>query len=245
MKKMTDSEICNIYSLIANYHEKYLKKHGVKLPSLKKINGLFSKDVLTLVYLAREYPNTKTISKAELTQFIQLYYPNVTDVQQARHLAAQKGWFILSGTRNDNTSQELKPGEYKLKTLEDFYPGFTAERREANFTGDYWENLKKLYGYKCACCGSVEGKKHRYMKSVITKLQKGHMNPNKPLEEGNIIPQCEICNRADRNYWIYDEKGRVIQIANEKVIDSCSEQIKKKIYERLFNEYNGKNPKEL
>lgn len=245
MIKMTDSEICNIYSLIANYHEKYLKKHGVKLPSLKKINGLFSKDVLTLVYLAREYPNTKTISKAELTQFIQLYYPNVTDVQQARLLAAQKGWFILSGTRNDNTSQELKPGEYKLKTLEDFYPGFKAERREANFTGDYWENLKKLYGYKCACCGSVEGKKHRYMKSVITKLQKGHMNPNKPLEEGNIIPQCEICNRADRNYWIYDEKGRVIQIANEKVIDSCSEQIKKKIYERLFNEYNGKNPKEL
>ena len=40
------------------------------------------------------------------------------------------------------------------------------------------------------------------------------MDPSKPLEPGNIIPQCEKCNRADRNYWIYDEKGRVVGIAN-------------------------------
>ena len=83
------------------------------------------------------------------------------------------------------------------------------------------------------------------MKNVITKLQKGHMNPNKPLEEGNIIPQCETCNRADRNYWIYDEKGRVVQIANAKVIDNCSDKIKLEIYERLYEMYKGKNPKEL
>ncbi|MBO4630029.1 MAG: hypothetical protein J5687_08775 [Treponema sp.] len=245
MKKLSNKEISDIYVVIANYHEKFLKKHGVKLPNLKLTNGLYSKDVLALVYLAQGYPNTKIVTKAELTQFIQLYYPDVNDVQQARHLAAQKGWFILSGTRNDNSSQKLNPGEYKLESLEKFYPGFTAERREEVFTGDYWENLKRLYGYKCACCGSEEGKKHRYMKNVITKLQKGHMNPNKPLEEGNIIPQCETCNRADRNYWIYDEKGRVVQIANAKVIDNCSEKIKKEIYERLFFEYNGKNPKDL
>ena len=106
MKKLSDTEICKIYSLIADYHEKYLRRHGVKLPALSKKDGSFSKDVLTLVYLAQGYPDTKVVSKAELTQFIQLYYPDVIDVQQARHLAAQKGWFILSGTRNDNTSRE-------------------------------------------------------------------------------------------------------------------------------------------
>ena len=245
MKKLSDNEICEIFALISGYHEKYIKKHGVKLPKFEKKNGLYSKDVLTLVCLAQGYPNTKIVTKSELTQFIQFYYPDVIDVQQARHLAAQKGWFILSGTRNDNSSRKLKSGEYKLETLEEFYPGFTAERREENFTGDYWEELKKAYGYKCACCGSEEGKKHRYMKNVITRLQKGHMDPTKPLEEGNIIPQCETCNRADRNYWIYDEKGRVVQIANAKVIDNCSKKIKQEIYERLYEEYNGKNPKEL
>ncbi len=244
MKKLSDQEICDIYKIISEYHQKYLKKHGVKLPNLSKKNGLFSKDVLTLVYLAQGYPNTKIVTKAELTQFIQLYYPDVIDVQQARHLAAQKGWFILSGTRNDNTSKELQSCEYKLETLEKFYPGFTAERRNENFTGDYWEDLKKFYGYRCACCGSEEGKAHRYMTNVKTKLQKGHMNPNKPLEEGNIIPQCEICNRADRNYWVYDEKGRVIQIANAKVIDNCSEKIKREIYKRLYAKYKGADPKD-
>ncbi len=42
------------------------------------------------------------------------------------------------------------------------------------------------------------------------------MNPSKPLEEGNIIPQCQICNRPDRNKWIFDKTGRVIAIAISK-----------------------------
>ena len=33
--------------------------------------------------------------------------------------------------------------------------------------------------------------------------------------------------------WIYDEKGRVVSVANEKVIDKCSKSLKVKIYERL------------
>jgi len=61
------------------------------------------------------------------------------------------------------------------------------------------------------------------------------------LEEGNIIPQCEKCNRADRNYWIYDKKGRVVAIANEKVIDKCSKEIQLKIYERLKKKFEKTN----
>lgn len=66
------------------------------------------------------------------------------------------------------------------------------------------------------------------------------MNPNKPLEMGNIIPQCEKCNRPDRNNWIYDQKGRVVGVASEKVIDKCAKELRRKIYERLKKEFEGK-----
>ena len=232
---MTDREIERLYALIKQYYEKYLKKHGVILPKLRR-NGEFTKDALVLTYLAKGYPNTAKVSKDELTNFIRQYDPSVNDVQQARHLAAQKGWFILSGTRKDNDSLKLKAGEYWLKNLTEYYPGFTHERRE-NLAGDnYFENLKKQYDYRCATCGSIEGKPHRYWKNTITVLQKGHMDPSKPLEPGNIIPQCEKCNRPDRNYWIYDKKGRVVGIANEKVVDKCPKKLKTKIYLRLKDE---------
>lgn len=229
---MTDKEIRKQYALIQEYHKKYLESHGVQLPNLER-GGEFTKDALVLVYLSRNYPNTPVVSKDELTEFIRQYDPTVNDVQQARHLAAQKGWYILSGTRKDNESIALKAGEYKLKTLESFYPGFTHERREYHAGDDFFEDLKKQYDYRCATCGSKEGEPHRYWKTTVTVLQKGHMDPSKPLEPGNIIPQCEKCNRPDRNYWIYDEKGRVVGIANEKVVDKCPKSLKLKIFERL------------
>lgn len=241
MTKLSSKEIIDTYNIILNYYNKFLKKYGVILPNLYKGNG-YTKDALVLIYLAQGYPNTRIVSKTELTEFIKLFYPDTNDVQQARHLGAQKGWFILSGTRNDNTSISIPAGSYKLQSLEKCYDGFTAERRNELFSGDYWENLKKAYNYKCACCGSEEGKAHRYWKNIVVTLQKGHKDPSKPLEEGNIIPQCESCNRPDRNYWIYDDKGRVVGIANEKVIDTCNETTQKAIYARLYNKYNGENP---
>ena len=121
-----------------------MASHGVLLPKLKQGTN-YTKDVLVLVYLAQGYPNTRVISESELTKFMKNYYPDTNDVQQARHLAAQKGWYILSGTRNDNSSIEIQAGSYKLDSLTKFYPGFTAKRREEHFTNDFWENLKKCY----------------------------------------------------------------------------------------------------
>ena len=234
---MTDSEIEEIYALIKEYHEKYLAGHGVKLPPLMR-GGQFSKAALVLTYLAQGYPNTAIVSKDELTEHIRHYYPRVKDVQQGRHLGAQNGFYIVSRRRKDNESLELKDGDgdYQLKSLTECYPGFTHERREFKAGEDYFEELKKHYEYKCATCGSEEGRPHRYWKNTITVLQKGHMNPSRPLEPGNIIPQCEKCNQPDQDYWIYDKKGRVIGIANEKVVDKCSKPLKKQIYLRLKKE---------
>ena len=90
MKTLTKEQISTTYDMIKNYHTKYLKSHGVILPSLMRGSN-YSKDALVLIYLAQGYPNTQIISKTELTEFIKTYYPDTNDVQQARHLAAQKG----------------------------------------------------------------------------------------------------------------------------------------------------------
>lgn len=244
MKKLTDEEILDLFGMISDYHSKYLEKHGVKLPNLKW-RGNYTKGALTLVYLAQGYPHTSVVTKDELTEFIRQYESKANDVQQARHLGAQKGWFILSGTRKDNVPGGISEGEYKLKTLEKPYPGFTAERRE-NSVGEHdWEKIKKKYNSQCACCGSKEGEPHRYWSNTITVLQKGHMDPNKPLETGNIIPQCEKCNQPDKNFWVYDKKGRVVGIANAKVVDKCSKELKKEIYTRLYKVFDGKDPKDI
>ena len=233
---MTKKEIEKIYKLVKEYHEKYLKSHGVRLPNLKR-DGSYTKDALVLVYLAKGYPETAIVTKAELTKFLKRYGGSI-DVQQARHLAAQKGWYILSGKRGDADSG-LKNGEYKLNTLEEPYPGFNAEKRTTDLTEDEWKNIKNRYGYRCACCGSKEGEKHLLWPNTITELQKGHMDPSKPLQKGNVIPQCSKCNQPDLNNWVYDKKGRVIKIANPNVVKNSSVQVQREIYEILKKKFES------
>lgn len=237
---MDKESIHRVYhTIIKENHKKYLEKHGVELPKLHDTSGNFIKDALVLVYLAQEYPQTKKVTKEELTKFVRIYYPDVNDVQQARHLGAQKGWWIVAGGR-DNIVLHLKRGEYQLHTLEEPYPSFKKGHR-VNATDD-WEEIKKRYRLRCATCGSEDGKPHFHWPAAKTKLQKAHMDPRQPLVAGNIIPQCQKCNRGDRNRWVYDEKGRVIKVANPEVIRTCDKEIRIKIYKILYNEFNGQSP---
>ena len=241
---MTQKMIHKIYNSIKHYHSKYLKQYGIQLPKLKNNKGSYTKDALTLIYLSKNYPHTKKATKQELTQFIRKYYPNINDVQQARHLGAQKGWWVLAGGR-DNIVRSLKRGEYQLHTLKQPYPDFTKSRRQTKFTDRNWNITKKFYSYRCATCGSKEGQPHLHWSGTKTKLQKAHKNPEKPLNTGNIIPQCQKCNRADRNRWVYDDKGRVIKLAHANILKSCSESVQKKAYKILYKKYKGKAPNEL
>ena len=158
---MTEQEITNTYILISRYYEQYLRNKNVKLPNLKNKDGQYTKDALVLIKLAENYPNTKAVSKQELTQFIHKFYPDVPDVQQARHLSMQKGWYIESGQRGDNS--QIEKGSYKLISLEEEYPGYTPERR-AGFVGDF-DALKNAYDNRCATCGAKEGTKHWFRKN--------------------------------------------------------------------------------
>lgn len=238
-QKLSSEQIKEQYGLIKQYHAKYLKKYGVNLPKLQDKDKKFTKNALTLVYLSAGYPKTRTISKTELTQFVRNYYPNINDVQQARHLGAQSGWWIVAGGR-DNIVAKVKRGFYQLYTLERPYPDFKKGHRTSN-TAD-WEKIKAQYGNRCATCGSLEGEPHLHWTGTKTKLQKSHKNPNKPLVAGNIIPQCQKCNQADRNRWVYDDKGRVIKLAKPSFILNSDKDIIWKVYQVLYKKYGGKNP---
>lgn len=236
---LTAEEIQTIYAQLADYHGRYLAPRGVKLPELRRPDGQYAQTALALVYLARGYPDTRTVSKSELTEFMRTYYPQVNDVQQARHLAAQHGWYVLSGSRNDDRTADVPPGEYKLASLTEAYPGFRDQQRADPAEPDYWERLKAAYGYRCACCGSKEGEPHLRWPETTTRLEKGHRNPARPPAPGNLIPQCQVCNRADRDFWIYDDKGRVVAVANPAVVDRSPPDVQRQIYERLAPKFGA------
>ncbi|OGO82662.1 MAG: hypothetical protein A2Y18_00895 [Clostridiales bacterium GWD2_32_19] len=215
--KYTDTYIENNFTAITEKWCKFLNKKGVTKVNLYSGYN-YTINALVLFYL---YDNMgKKVSKKDLTEFLNYMgiYPN--DVQQARHLAQQSGWYIISGTRGDIEAKKLglNSGEYVLLTLDKPYPYFKKEKREFIEHEDYWLYLLDKYKNKCATCGSEDGKPNRYYPSSITNLQQGHKNPSKPLTEGNIIPQCEKCNRPDRNYFIYDDTGRVTAIADPKFV---------------------------
>jgi hypothetical protein len=236
---MEENEIEELYELIEQLYNQYLRNRGVHLPRLRDKEGKFTKDALTLVYLAQGYPETRWVSKTELTDFIRKYYQETNDVQSARHLGMQKGFYIVSSRRGNYIPENNPPPDpstYLLVSLEKPHPAFKPRRREgddANF-----EEVKRRYGYHCATCGSKEGEENLRYPGQITQLQKAHRNPKQPLEGQNMIPQCQFCNRPDRNYWVYDERGRVIGVADPRpILKSVKEgYLDEKQVEKLYHD---------
>jgi hypothetical protein len=239
-KRLSKEQVMETYETISTYHKDYLAGAGVKLPQLEK-GGEFTKDALVLVYLAQGYPDTRWITKKELTDFVRLYHPDTNDVQAGRHLGMQRGFYIVSSRRGNYLPEGAPPPKgdsYLLVTLEKPHPAFVPKRRSSNADSDF-ETVKQKYDYRCATCGSKEGEANLRYKNQRTQLQRGHRNPKLPLEGENIIPQCQFCNRADRNYWVYDERGRVVGVAAVKPITRSiekgylSEQEVQSLYEYL------------
>lgn len=238
MLNLTDDEIESTYEELKEIHKNHLEDFGVRLPRLKTRNK-FTKKALVLIYLSKKIK--QKVSKTELTKFMKKYYPETNDVQQARHLANLDGWYVVSGSRGDLEAKKLGlgRGDYLLISLENHYPDFNYKKRLTNMTEDSWEKLKEKYNFRCASCGSEEGEPNFRYPNSTTKLQKGHMDPKKSQSLINTIPQCDKCNRPDRNYFEYDRKGRVIKITDPKFILKSDEKIKKEMYEFLKLEYDS------
>ncbi|MDO5824269.1 hypothetical protein [Methanobrevibacter sp.] len=230
---LEENELKKYYDELANNHELYLKEYGVKIPGFKR-GEKYIRSSLALIYL---YINFKQpVKKEDLTDFVLQYPTDGTsgDVQAGRMLGKQSGWYIISGKRGDPecSHYNVNSGEYCLISVEEPYPNFDSLRREIELTEDDWENLKEDYDYRCATCGSKEGEKN-YRYGNITKLQKGHIDPNKPLTIVNIIPQCEMCNAIEKDNFVYTKRGRIRKISNAKFVLKSNKKVKEEMFELL------------
>jgi hypothetical protein len=207
---MNAKKILETYDVIVINHKAYLEEFGVKMPALKAGGG-YTKNALVLVLLAENYPNTGIKSKSDVTRFVRGFYPDTLDCQQARHLSLQAGFWIESGGRGSITTATLKNGDYWLKTLDRPYPSFIPNRREP--IAD-WDDMLRIFDYRCGHCHSQEGRPHYRYKTVITKLQQAHLDPRLPLDWGNCIPMCQKCNQSYGNRFVFDDRGIITEAIN-------------------------------
>jgi hypothetical protein len=236
MKMFTEKFIQEKYDEIKISWEKNLKEYGVKLSSLKNSDGSYTINALVLVYLYVNFK--KVVSKEELTAFIRNMGYDVIDVQQARHLATQNGWYIISGQRGDVECSQygVSSGQYMLISIVEPYPQYKDKKRLEHLNAGSWEELKNHYNNRCVSCGSVENEKNLLYPNSITKLQQGHKDPSKPLSMDNIIPQCQFCNGASQNFFVFDNKGKVIKIYNPQFILKSDEEIQIEMLHILMEE---------
>lgn len=222
--KYNDKKIEELYNLISQKYEQNLKMYNVQMIELFR-NKKYTINALILIYFVDHIG--KIVTKQELTEFLRTMGYDTNDVQQARHLAQQKGWYILSGSRGDFECKDLKikAGEYMLKTLDEPYPSYKKLKREESLSIKSWDELKEAYEYRCATCGSKEGEHNFLYPASVTKLHKGHKDPTKPLTLDNTIPQCSFCNAASKDYFVFDEKGKVEKINNPHFILRSSKEV--------------------
>ena len=197
---------------------------GVRLPKENTQKGQ------TLLFLFEN--KGKIISKDVAEKFVfSRLSTQPKDLQSLRHLGKQDGFDILQGGQEFNGNL-LKRGEYVLVGFEkpnEFW-GFT--RRDDSQLD--WIGIKNKYKYACATCGAREGKKHRFTKQVVI-LEKGHMDPSKPMTDDNIIPQCKDCNKVAKNDLVFDQYGRVRKLTLEGIMKRQTFSDLKQLKEMLIN----------
>ncbi len=223
-------DITTAYAALKRAHEERLAALGVTLPGLIR-SGQPTKDALVLCHLYQNFG--RPVTKGELTALVRRYYPGTTDVQQARHLANGKGWYILSKRRGDADTDDWPRDSYGLMSIGEAYPGFHRAAREGLLDEASWQALVVRFMRRCATCGSTEGQPNLRNPSALTTLQRGHRNPHLPLTIENCIPQCDECNRPARNYWIWDEDGRPYAVSDPGIVLRSSPEVQQRMFELL------------
>ena len=171
-----------------------LKDKGVKLN--------FKEDSLAYRCLLVLYENLgQWVTKSDLVEIIG-YQGN--DLQTPRHLWNTHGWYVESNKKGGGNLA------YRLVTVKEPSPNWVPVKRTQGLNVSDWESLKLEYDNCCASCGTKEGEPHRYFKRDVV-LEKGHMDPRKDMSVGNIIPQCNYCNKHYGNDYVFDRLGRVIE----------------------------------
>ena len=212
---------------LVRIHKTHLEKHGVKIPGVVRYHE--KQKALWLAVL--HHFQGEEVSKDFMSEVAERDMPHLGKDQQVRHLK-RDGWKI----------QGSKPGHHKLDPYAPSSEFLNDDiRRRMKMGAASFDDLKAAYGHKCATCGAPEGEPNpRYGDDEKVVLQQGHQDPHKAGDIAeNIIPQCQFCNRAYRDDFVFDDKGRVKAVANIRPVRGASRQVKRHIFEWLKNYFDG------
>lgn len=206
-------------------YEKYLLKHNVSIPRAKKYN-----ENAKAVWLATLWYYKKEVHKDVISEVVRRDMENAATDQQVRHLK-RDGWDIGN-----------KPGVHCLNPYEPSAEFATMDRqRRMRLEANNFDDLKEVFGYRCASCGAEEGKANPRYGNDIVKLQQGHIDPaGAGNDMDNIIPQCQFCNRAYKDDFTFDKKGRVRAVASYQPVRRARENVQKTILKKLIEKFGGK-----
>ena len=241
-----NSEIIAFHNKIIYSYYHYLKDYGVK----PLWNGDGSQIDLESIS-AREYQLIFLckyihclVHKDLVSAFVRRKIPSAGLDQQVRHLASQFGWYILNKSEKiPDIDVTVPSGYHYLVSLESPNPKVLAQsiKRNGRLAAKTFDELKLVYDNKCATCGIDEGKKDSRNGNVIVKLQQGHMNPRQSLTLDNTIPQCQYCNQTYRDYFIFNEYGRVIAVNNPVILLKSPVNVQNEMIQVLLKEKEYKD----
>ena len=217
----TDAELSDAWQQVSDIHSEYLERHGVKLPTKEHYKWVW---LATLYHHIGNFVHKDLVSAATRRVF-----PSAGADQQVRHLK-RDGWHLESDRRGGHKLDPYQPS-----------PEFTndRQRRKGQLDAADFGELKTVFSNKCATCGAREGRPDPRYGSDVVKLQKGHMDPEGPADDkANIIPQCQFCNRAYKNDFTFDEKGRARAIASPAPVKRASPKVRKDVRTWLANNPN-------
>ena len=176
-----------------------------------------------------------------MSEFVRRYIKDAALDQQVRHLGTQYFWYVLNrGAKIPNTDATVPSGYNYLVSIEMPNPRAVAEaiKRTGRLCAKNFSELKLAYGGKCATCGIEEGKKD-FRNEEIVFLQQGHMNPRKALTLENTIPQCQYCNQTYKDYFLFNEHGRVVAVNNPLILLKSPKDVQDEMITILLKEREG------
>lgn len=221
----SQDELQQAWEDLCNIHAQYLEEHGVLIPGVSQYNQTAKSIWLSVLH----YCKNEEVHKDFISQVCQRDKPDLGQDQQVRHLK-RDGWYLVEDTRRGY--HRLDPYQPSPEWETD------KKRRDGRLDAQTFGDLKAVYGMRCATCGAEAGKPNpRYGKDKVV-LQQGHRDPSKPATDmDNIIPQCQFCNRAYRDDFVFDEKGRVSAIASVRPVRKAAEAVQRKVFEWLKNKF--------
>jgi hypothetical protein len=192
--------------------QKCAKLRHVSVPKLFDYKGKYTITGLSMIYFFLHIG--KIVEKKDLVAFLRKHGLCKINQPNPRHFGMQNGfYFLVRDSYHPRYRRTLQPGQYCLYTLSKTHPNRIGcgHHRSACLNSSIFDSIKSTYSHRCAVCGSLENSFHLKNNTILTKLEKGHCDPRKPLTVQNCIPICTYCNQLYKNKYAFNKRGCIIR----------------------------------